>query len=100
MTRSPLSSFLILFADVGAWMLGADEFLQRIELLLLALNLILQLRYLCLFFRDLCLLFFHSIHKSGRDAVVLHAFHLTLGVMRYQERFNLCYVFRTETQVD
>src|SRR5215471_3192569 len=73
-------------------MICAEQLLQRIELRLLFLNLLL----LSL---DLRLLFVEGVHKDGTVAIVFHAFDLSLFVVRDEQRIYLGHVLCAKADV-
>ena len=81
-----------LATKVGPLVFGANQSFQRLELLLLSLNLPLLLI-------DLSLLFLKSIYKCDTQTVVLDALDIAFVVVGDKQGIDLCDILRAEADV-
>ena len=88
-----------LFADNCVRMIQTNQLLEVLKLPLLLLNLALLFRYSSLLLFDLRLLLFDRVDEHDVEVVVLHAFNLTLVVVRYQQRLDGGDIFGGESEV-
>lgn len=100
----------VLFSERSLPMQRAHPFFQFLDLALLFLKLLFELFLLSsllllfllqqlLLFRDLRLLFSDGVDENGRELLVLDTFNFAFVVTRYEKRFNLRDILRSEADI-